>query len=94
MIVFMYILMLRINLGVSWYITLFPYEKRAIKNFKFGKGLRLLINRIYSYLSIGYIVKMELKIKQIYLFLPVALQPISAIRRVIFKFLCHTDKQN
>jgi hypothetical protein len=58
------------------------------------KDLGLLINRIQSYLLIGYIVKMELKIKQIYLFLPVALQPISAIRRIIVKFLCHTDKHN
>jgi len=58
------------------------------------KDLGLLINRIYSYLLFGYIVKMELKIKQIYLFLPVALQPISAIRRIIVKFLCHTDKHN
>ena len=37
---------------------------------------------------------MKLKIKEIYLFHPVALQPISGIRRVIVEFLCHTDKQN
>jgi len=37
---------------------------------------------------------MILNIKEIYLFYPVALQPIAGIRRDIVKFLCHTDKHN
>ena len=34
---------------------------------------------------------MEIKFKPIYLFYKVTLQPISGIRSVIVKFLCHTD---
>jgi hypothetical protein len=36
---------------------------------------------------------MKLKIKQLYLFYPVALQQMSGISRVIVEFLCNTDKQ-
>ena len=45
----MYVLMLGISSGVSWYINFFSYEKYAIKILSSEKDLDLLINRISSY---------------------------------------------